>query len=70
MVMLLNLNKRYMNQVQGQKHKQAKKKATQAAIISLVVSAHPTQKSDKSVAAMFCKTPEVVANKHKNKTTQ
>lgn len=57
----------------GTKHKQAKKKATQAAISSFVVSAHPTQnqKSGKSVAAMFCKTPEeVVADRHKNKTTQ
>jgi hypothetical protein len=53
------------------KHKQAKKKATQATISSFVVSAHPTQKSGKSVAAMFCKTPEeVVADRHKNKTTQ
>jgi hypothetical protein len=56
----------------GTKHKQEKKKATQAAISSFVVSAHPTQnqKSGNSVAAMFCKTPEeVVADRHKNKTT-
>jgi hypothetical protein len=57
----------------GTKHKQAKKKATQAAISSFVVSVHPTQnqKCGKSVAAMFCKTPEeFVADRHKNKNTQ
>jgi hypothetical protein len=58
----------------GTRVKQVKKKMTQAAISTFVVSAPPkaqTQKYSKSVSAMLCKTPEeVVAERHKSKTSQ
>lgn len=58
----------------GTKNKQTKKKIAQAAMSSFLVSAPPkpsTQKASKSVSAMLCKTPEeVVAERHKNKTSQ
>ena len=58
----------------GTKVKQAKKKIAQAAISSFVVSAPPkpqTQKHSKSVSSMLCKTlEEVVAERHRSKTSQ
>ena len=57
----------------GTKNKQTKKKIAQAAMSSFLVSAPPkpsTQKASKSVSVMLCKTPEVVAERHKNKTSQ
>jgi hypothetical protein len=58
----------------GTRVKLVKKKMTQAAISTFVVSAPPkaqTQKYSKSVSAMLCKTPEeVVAERHKSKTSQ
>jgi hypothetical protein len=58
----------------GTKYKQAKKKATQAAMTSFVVSAPirpTTQKQSKSVSGMLSKTPEeVVAERHKGKASQ
>jgi hypothetical protein len=58
----------------GTKNKQAKKKIAQAAMSPFLVSAPrkpSTQKASKSVSAMLCKTPEeVVAERHKNKTSQ
>jgi hypothetical protein len=56
------------------KTKQAKKQISQASMSSFVVSAPikpNTKKASKSVSAMLCKTPEeVVAERHKNKTSQ
>jgi hypothetical protein len=58
----------------GTKIKQAKRKIAQAAITSFIVAAPvkpQTQKHSKSVAALLCKTPEeVVAERHKSKTSQ
>jgi hypothetical protein len=57
----------------GTKNKQAKKKIAQTAMSSFLVSVPPklsTQKASKSMSAMLCKTPEVVAERHKNKTSQ
>ncbi|KAK3121568.1 hypothetical protein QOZ80_8BG0656400 [Eleusine coracana subsp. coracana] len=58
----------------GTKVKQAKKRIAQSAITSFVVTAPmkpQTQKHSKSVSAMLCKTSEeVVAERHKSKTSQ
>jgi hypothetical protein len=53
----------------GTKYKHAKKKVAQAAMSSFTVSSPP--KPTKYVSAMLCKSPEqVVAERHKNKTSQ
>jgi hypothetical protein len=53
----------------GTKYKHAKKKVAQATVSSFTVSSPP--KPTKSVSAMLCKSPEqVVAERHKNKTSQ
>lgn len=58
----------------GTKTKQTKKQIAQASMSSFVVAAPikpNTQKASKSVSAMLCKTPEeVVAERHKNRTSQ
>lgn len=58
----------------GTKCKQAKKRSAQSTMTSFVVSAATkpiTQKPSKSIASMLCKTPEeVVAERHKSKTSQ
>lgn len=58
----------------GTKVKHAKRKIAQAAITSFIVSAPPkpqTQKQSRSVSSMLCKSPEeVVAERHKTKTSQ
>jgi hypothetical protein len=57
----------------GTKTKQAKKQIAQASMSSFVVAAPikpNTQKASKSGSVMLCKTPEeVVAERHKNKTS-
>jgi hypothetical protein len=60
--------RKLLNQVLGQ-YKHAKKKVAQAAVSPFTVSSPP--KPTKSVSAMLCKSPEqVVAKRHKNKTSQ
>jgi hypothetical protein len=58
----------------GTKCKHAKKRNAQSTMTSLVISAATkpiTQKPSKSIASMLCKTPEeVVAERHKSKTSQ
>jgi hypothetical protein len=58
----------------GTKCKQAKKRSSQSTMTSFVVSATTkpiTQKPSKSIASMLCKTlEEVVAERHKSKTSQ